>query len=260
MLIFRFGYVPLSWRGGRYVILFKNKGDPSICDSYRGLLVSDHAGKILTSLLQRQLEVPYVAQVGDCQYGAVRGRGTALAQMAVRAFLDFCCLLALSCPVLFVDLTKAFDYALREIVMGWSSAMSIASHDRRNFLKGRGIPDEFLDDLLVWLDSHSLLLKEMGVMPNVIATVNSLHTSTFFKVPGNSSLLVTAAGGRQGCKLGALVFNLVYSVALRTLRRKLESAGIILRVSVQRSASSFLKPSHPGVSFSTSSAGGVPIV
>ena len=138
-LIFLFGYVPLVWRGGRYILLFK-KGDASKCNSYRGLLVSDHIGKIVASVVQTEIDARYCQQVGADQYGAVRGRGTALAQFLVRNFLDFCTLFCLSSMVLFLDLSKAFDFAPREIVMGWCGALPLDDGVRRNFLLGRGVP------------------------------------------------------------------------------------------------------------------------
>ena len=39
-------------------------------------------------------------------------------------------------------------------------------------------------------------------------------------------------GGRQGCKLGATIFNTVYTVALDMLHWELEKANIVLRIQV----------------------------
>ena len=102
-------YVPIAWPCGRLVILYKGKGSAASCDSYRGLLIADHIGKILTSLLQSALNGAYKNEVGEDQFGAVNGRGTALASLALRTFLDACRLLVLSCFVLFIDLSKVFD-------------------------------------------------------------------------------------------------------------------------------------------------------
>ena len=82
----RLEYVPIVWRGGRLVVLYKGKGSPLSPYSYRGILVSDHLGKILTSL-QQNLEETYVEGVGPCQFGAVKYRGTAMASLFLRAFI-----------------------------------------------------------------------------------------------------------------------------------------------------------------------------
>lgn len=80
-----------------------------IANSYRGLLVSDHVGKVLASLLQQHLEPHYMRQVGESQFGAIGARGTGVPSLMLRSFIDICKLFSLSMFVLFVDLSKAFD-------------------------------------------------------------------------------------------------------------------------------------------------------
>ena len=57
-------YVPVAWRGGKLVVLYKGKGSPSDCDSYRGLLIADHIAKVLTTLLQIHMDDAYQNEVG----------------------------------------------------------------------------------------------------------------------------------------------------------------------------------------------------
>ena len=45
------GRVPAAWRGGRMANIYKKKGDPDNCNSYRGILVSSHVSKILTDFV-----------------------------------------------------------------------------------------------------------------------------------------------------------------------------------------------------------------
>ena len=77
-------------------------------------------------------------------------------------------------------------------------------------------------------------------------------------MPGQNAIVVTAAGGRQGYKIGAMLFNLVYYVSLRALRKSLANAGVLLRISVQQSDASCLSPSYAKVGFGNSD--GVPVV
>ena len=84
----------------------------------------------------------------------------------------------------------------------------------------------------MWLDECGPLLTQMGHGADVTALVSSLHTHAWFVLPGDEQAIVTRTGGRQGCKLGALVFNLIYSVALKRLRVRLQKKGILLRVTV----------------------------
>eukprot|EP00974_Lingulodinium_polyedra_P072497 7015386-Lingulodinium_polyedra.AAC.1 len=52
------------------------------------------------------------------QHGAVARRGVDLAAHLVLSFLEHCCLAAKSCFVLYLDLAKAFDPVVRELVLG----------------------------------------------------------------------------------------------------------------------------------------------
>ena len=54
--------VPLAWRGGRIATLFK-KGDPLITDNHRGLFISDHMSKALTSIPDDNVSPAYFSNI-----------------------------------------------------------------------------------------------------------------------------------------------------------------------------------------------------
>ena len=112
-------YAPQKWRGGRIVDLWKGEGDPAQCDLSRGLLISDHISKVFTELLLQNVLPAYNSYLPEEQCGCVSHRGTDFGNHLVRTFLDYCRIRKLSCMVLFIDLTKAFDLIIREILMGW---------------------------------------------------------------------------------------------------------------------------------------------
>ena len=110
--------VPVPWKGGKLINLWKGRADIRTCSHHRGLLLGDHSGKVFTSLLKSQLGVVYSKFLPNSQCGCVRGRGTSLVCHTGRAFLDYCQLKGLSAFVLFLDLAKAFDLVVREFVFG----------------------------------------------------------------------------------------------------------------------------------------------
>ena len=110
--------IPVAWKGGRFAIAWKRKGAADVCDNHRGLLLSDHSGKVLTSLINDQLELPYKVALPNAQSGCVKGRSTPFVCNTVRLFIDFCRITHRSSFVFFLDLAKAFDYVVREFVMG----------------------------------------------------------------------------------------------------------------------------------------------
>ena len=224
-------HVPMVWRGGRLVVLFKGKGSTTDPDNYRGILVSDHLGKILTALLQRHLDSLYTRLVGKSQFGAVAGRGTTLASLSLRTFADVCSAQGWSLFVLFIDLSKAYDYAIREVVMGWMPSMSHCSlQAKREHLHRLGVLHEHSADLAKWIDETGGLLFAAGADGTVVELIASLHSGSWFQLPNDEKYIVTMAGGRQGCKLGALVFNAIYSVALARVRAELSNYNIMLYV------------------------------
>jgi hypothetical protein len=196
LMIVHARYIPIVWRGGKLVALYKGKGPPSCCDSYLGLLISDHVGKIFTTLLQWHLQSSYETEVGEVQFGAVAGRSTAMASLFLRSFPDCCKLMSWSCFVLFVDLSKAFDYAAREVVMGWIENAPTARADQIAYLKEVGIPDDAADNLAQWLDEYGPLLTQMGHGADVTALVSSSQPNAWFVLPDDERAIVTRTGGR----------------------------------------------------------------
>ena len=142
--------------------------------------------------------------------------------MTLRGFIDLCRLMGWSCFVLFVYLSKAFDYAVREVVMGWMENSPKDFAGRREYLISVGIPGDAVDDILGWLTREGPLLRQMGHGADTTALVCSLHSSAWFVLPGDKQATVTKTGGRQGCKLGGLVLNLIYSIAFKRLRSRLD--------------------------------------
>ena len=192
--------------------------------------------KLIPGMLQQALDPVYATGVGPCQFGAVRKRGTAAASLALRAFIDLCARMERSCFVLFIDLSKAFDHAIREVVTGWmSSACGMPRESKVQLLVRLGMPSETASEVVDWIDRSGGLLRQLGVPAQTVRLVSSLHDGAWFRLPRDDQLVVSVSGGRQGCKLGALIFNLIYSVALERVRKQAVVLGATLRLKVASS-------------------------
>eukprot|EP00973_Karenia_brevis_P092820 12414275-Karenia_brevis.AAC.1 len=75
--------------------------------------------------------------IPEVQCGATAGKGTDMATHTLRLLQDYAKLHNKSLAILFVDLTKAFDRVLREVVFGWFSDPNLPPEDRRR----QGISD-----------------------------------------------------------------------------------------------------------------------
>ena len=60
--------------------------------------------------------------------------------------------------------------------------------------------------------------------------IAALHSGSWFRYGECPSVAETRQGGRQGCKLGSTVFNVLYAEALVRLQNKLLEEGFVARV------------------------------
>ena len=128
-------YYPRRWRGGRLAELLK-KGSALECDNYRGLLISDHMGKAAAEIIDDFLEPDYMDYIPKEQCGGAKGRGTGMANHMVRLYMDYAAAWSAPLCIIFLDLVKAFDLALREIVLGWQQMFKA---DKIDFLVSLGL-------------------------------------------------------------------------------------------------------------------------
>ena len=174
--------------------IFKKQNSPQICDGWRGIFINSHVGNILAGLLYDALESSFVKLVGSTQIGGAPGVGMAPATHVVRIFLDVARLKNMSVMVLFVDLSKAFDYLIRELVLGWPAHIGPA--ERRRYLAKVGVPEQQVDAMLNLIDCQPSAFAAAGVPQYVRALLLSLHTGAWFQI--GSIRVVTRRGGRHG--------------------------------------------------------------
>ena len=219
---------PVQWKGGRIADLFKGKGSATVCDDSRGLLIGDHCGKAFVSLLKDDLEPLYQASIPNTQFGAVAGGGTDYPHHMVRSAIDHAAAHNLSICVVFIDLVKAFDRVLRELIFGFPQGVI----NREAHLLSLGLSAGQAAWVLQYLDKHGTVLERWGADPKTIALVNALHSGSWFQYADHPDLVAAAKGGRQGCKLGSLIFNAGYTDPLRELTKTLRELGVVLRLPV----------------------------
>ena len=63
------------------------------------------------------------------------------------------------------------------------------------------------------VDECGPALERMGASEGVTHLARSLHLGAWFEVDKSGNLLISRRGGRQGCKLGPMVFNIGYAFA-----------------------------------------------
>jgi hypothetical protein len=112
--IWREGKMPLDWRRGVVIPVYKGKGDPLECGSYRPIKLLEHSMKVMERVLERRLRE--LVHVDEMQRGFMPGRSTVDAVFAVRALVERYLGKGKRLWAAFVDLEKAFDRVPRELV------------------------------------------------------------------------------------------------------------------------------------------------
>ena len=71
------------------------------------------------------------------------------------------------------------------------------------------------------------LLEQWGVDGKVAKLIFAIHTHSWMKHECAKQVVVTTRGGRQGCKIGGVIFGAVFAQALKDLRCDLRRSGLI---------------------------------
>ena len=162
---------PAEWQGGRVVDIFKHKGSPLDCDAYRGILLAAHMMKVVLSQLLRPLAPVVDAHLPLEQMGAVASRGTDFGTHLVTSFQEAVAVKGWSSGLLFVDLTKAFDRVLRELLFGFP----ISGKDNpRQYLQNLGVAEEQASWICDWIEEKGPLFAQWGGAPKADAAAVQL--------------------------------------------------------------------------------------
>ena len=216
--------------GGQIVDIFKHKGSAAICDNSRGILLADHMFKVILAQVLTPLMPIYMANMPCNQLGGVAKKSTDFGTHMVRTAIDVAAAMSLCIFILFVDLVKAFDRILRELLFGWPSNMTTTPVEH---LMALGVSLEDAEWLVQYIEQNKPLLYQWGVDHKVISLLAGLHAGAWFTYGDFDTVVLCKKGGRQGCQSVPIIFNAVYSIAVKMLLEKLKAAGVVARFKFQ---------------------------
>ena len=216
---------PLAWKGGSCIELYKGKGPFLDCKSYRDVLVSDISGKAYHKAIRHRV-LPHLETVAlDTQCGGVASRGSDIGAHIVRQFLDYGRVSSKSVGVLFVDVVAAFASVIREIVLGGlDDAQRVAS-----ICRSLRLPHSLGQDV-VDLARRGGVISSCGASGHLLGLLQEAHRGTWFSTEGLDDVVMTSAGTRAGDPLADVVFNLLMTAVLQSLRSRLRNDGLISQV------------------------------
>ena len=166
-------------------------------------------------------------QLPEEQLGGISGGGTDLANHIIRSLQAYAKQKNLCCFTLFIDLVVAYDSAIREIVFdvphGWSGSVP-------EYLSSSGLPSSVVEAVGELLASEGTVMHTSGLSPKVQRIINSLHTRAWSRYGGLKSVVQSVVGGRQGCKLGGLVFAATHGRVMKEVRSRMTESKIALKL------------------------------
>jgi hypothetical protein len=113
-LIVKEGKIPADWELSTLTPVYKGKGDPLECGSYRAIKLLEHAMKVFERVIERRLRRKI--EINGMQFGFMPGRSTTDAIFIVRQLQEKFMAKKRALYYAFVDLEKAFDRVPREVV------------------------------------------------------------------------------------------------------------------------------------------------
>ena len=187
--------------------------------------------KVLTGWLQPHIAPQLCKFAGPDQY-AGPAQGTTIANHTLRTFRDVAMLQKWSTAIVYFDLSKAFDTACREVVLGWPGLVEMSVERGTQLLGGLGFNEKSSGAIATRVCTKGSILSEAGVCISAIRSLNSLHEQAWVQVcRGNDTEKVrlgTRRGGRQGCRFGPDIFNAAFAAALQDVMNDIQKLGLFV--------------------------------
>lgn len=174
------GAVPQDLRDAKIVTLYKNKGERSDCNNYRGISLLSIVGKVYARVLLIRLQKLAERVYPESQCGFRAGRSTIDMVFSLRQLQEKCREQQMPLYIAFIDLTKAFD--------------------------------------LVSRDGLFKALRKIGCPPKLLSLIQSFHTNMKGTVQFNGNLsepFEIRSGVKQGCVLAPTLFGIFFALLLR---------------------------------------------
>ncbi len=184
------GTVPQDMRDANIITLYKNKGDRSDCNNYRGISLLSIVGKVFARVVLYRLKVLAERVYPEAQCGFRSQRSTIDMIFSLRQLQEKCREQRQPLYIAFIELTKAFDLVSRKGLF--------------------------------------TLLHRIGCPPKLLKMVTSFHDKMKGTVQYDglySEAFLIQSGVKQGCVLAPTLFCIFFSLLLRGVFIRTRSDG-----------------------------------
>jgi len=175
------GSIRGDWKSSVVLPIYKGKGDPMECGSYRGIKLLEHAMEAVEKIFEHRIRQQIV--IDDMQFGFMKGKETTDAIFMARQMQENLNVKGKKLYFGFVDLEKAFDRVPRKVI-SWA-------------------------------------MCKLGVQEWLVSAVMSMYTGAKIvvrTVNGNSKSFEVKVGMHQGSALSPLLFVIVMEAISTEIR------------------------------------------
>jgi len=106
--------IPEDWKSSVELPIYKGKGNPMECGSYRGIKLLEHAMKVVERIFEHRIRQQI--ETDDMQFSFMKGKGTTNAIFIVRQMQEKFRAKGKKLYFGFVNLEKAFNIVPREVI------------------------------------------------------------------------------------------------------------------------------------------------
>ena len=216
------GQESIVHKGGKLVAAYKHKGPHDNCESYRSLLISSHAGKVLHKTLRSQECPNYERYLQAQQLGGRRKVPVQLALHATRAFLRTNRQQGRCVGILFLDLKEAFYRVVRGLVTGQPTEDQLLTALSQRLGLTTGAQEQLRAALC-----EAAALDRANIDTHAQRAIRALHCDTHFHLHGQTDVCRTNAGTRPGDSWADVIFGFAWARLLHRVQEELSARHIL---------------------------------
>ena len=224
--IFRLEH-PLPWKGGMLAELFKNKGSPGEQSNYRGVLVSDSAGKYLDSWTRHRLLDSTSGAFRPNQCGGTKHLGTDFCAHISALFYEYLAQSRMSGAQLFIDVSSAFESVIRSLLYD----DGYFDYHVATALEGLGYGPDVIHDMARHI-TDSTICKLQAVHPRLESLLREVHSDAWHSTKGIEDITCSHVGSRAGNPFGDVCFNLICARVVGEVESQCALEGLVCSLPV----------------------------
>ena len=200
---------PLGFKGGRLIHLFKGKGEACLPQNRRGILIANHASKVIHGSLRPNYMPALECAMLPMQLGGRPRRAVQQSAHILRLFTSACKKAGRSCGVIFLDIKTAYYQVVRETVARVGTTATFVPA----IISAFRLPTTCEDELNQLLHAQTAANK-IGLSQYLEMLLAELHTNTWFTTDQVDTLTETRLGTRPGSCFADVFFNFLFAKVL----------------------------------------------